>query len=588
MVDSVEVIEPIAPITLTFSTNTPTCNGATNGAAIVVATGGTPGFNAYTYQWDANAGSQTTSSATNLAAGTYGVTITDQNGCIATNTVTVGQPATAVSASISNSTDVNCTGSNSGSATVAGAGGTAPYTYSWSNGQSGPTASGLAAGSYTATVTDAQGCTATATVQISTIGSLSVSGNVVNNPSSIGASDGSASAAANSGTAPYSYLWSNGQTAATATSLSAGTYGFTITDANGCSGSGSVTLVDPNTNLIVNAVVDSNATCAGGNDGGVSVSVSGGLAPYTYLWSNGATTASISSLTAGTYIVTVTDNLAQTATDTVVILDGPAINIVVNDASCNGANDGSFAANGGNGPYTWNIVSLSPRNFNAYISLGRDDAEEAQNGGVRRGGSLQLVFATNNIGNQLVANLFRNVSIPQGATIVNAYVQYTSFNNADINPSSMTIRAEASDNAPLILTQQFNLSTRPQTTASVGWSANSWSVAGIRGVDQRTPNIAPVIQEVVNRPGWSGNRMNILISGNGRRNAFSRNNSAINAPQLFVEYLDAGSNSPTNLTAGDYIVTVTDANGCTVTETVSIGESSPVQANAVVLSNATC
>src|SRR6202008_1716834 len=153
---TIAVTQPTA-ITATSTTVTAIC-GNPNGAATVTPSGGTPG---YTYSWAPSGGTGATASG--LAAGTYTCTITDANGCTFTHSVTIvnaGSPA----ASIVSSTNILCFGGNNGSSTATATGGTGPYTYAWTpSGGTGATATGLIAGAYTVTATDANGCTSTAT-----------------------------------------------------------------------------------------------------------------------------------------------------------------------------------------------------------------------------------------------------------------------------------------------------------------------------------------------------------------------------------------------------------------------------------------
>src|SRR5581483_6627002 len=121
-----------------------------------------------------------------------------------------------------------------------------------------------------------------------------------------GGNNGSATASPNGGSAPYTYVWSNGGSSATENTLAAGTYTVTIMDAHGCTGTGSVTITQP-TAIVASASSATNVTCYGGNNGTATVSPSGGTAPYTYNWSNGGTSATDNNLTAGTYTVTVKD-----------------------------------------------------------------------------------------------------------------------------------------------------------------------------------------------------------------------------------------------------------------------------------------
>lgn len=175
-----------------------------------------------------------------------------------------------LTASISGTTDVSCAGGSDGSATATATDGVSPYSYQWSNGASGATASGLSAGSYTVTVTDSEGSTATATATISQPSAVSVTASG-SDASCQGATDGSASASASGGTSGYSYSWSNGSSGSAISGLGAGTYTVTATDANGCTATDVVTIsapapgdaCDDGNACTTNDVLDANCNCAG-------------------------------------------------------------------------------------------------------------------------------------------------------------------------------------------------------------------------------------------------------------------------------------------------------------------------------------
>lgn len=257
---SVTITEPLAVVVSISGTN---ASGGANGSATATAGGGTPGFS---YNWS-NGGS--TATINNIGAGTYTVTASDSRGCTATDNVVItddgGNP---VNVSISNSSNVSCNGDIDGSATAAGSGGVATITYSWSNGASGATASGLSAGTYTVTATDG---TTSATASVTITEPTALGGTITGTNPSAGNNDGSATASPTGGTTPYSYAWSNGGTSATISNLGAGTYTVTVTDDNDCQVVGSVTLIEDNGGGCTYQTIDSESFESGWgiwNDGG--------------------------------------------------------------------------------------------------------------------------------------------------------------------------------------------------------------------------------------------------------------------------------------------------------------------------------
>jgi len=298
-----DVISNFAAPSVSVSTTNASC-GSSDGTATANVSGGAPPYN---YQWS-NGGTGT--SISGLSGGTYSLTVEDANGCQTIQNFTINQASSNVLATITGSSDVSCNGGSNGAASVSGSGGTAPYSYLWSNGQSSSTATGLSAGSYSVTVSDANGCQDIASVSIGQPSALSASANSAS-VSCNGGNDGSASASASGGTAPYSYQWSNGSTSASISGLSAGSYSVTVTDANGCTASANTSISQPAALSLSFSVTDATA---GQSNGSVNLSVSGGTSPYSYQWSNGSTSQDLNNIGAGTYSVTVTDNNGCSAT----------------------------------------------------------------------------------------------------------------------------------------------------------------------------------------------------------------------------------------------------------------------------------
>lgn len=338
------------------------CSGLCNGSATSAATGGT---GSYTYNWDP--GTPTgdgTPNISNLCAGTYSLITTDANNCSSTQSITITQPS-VLSAPITGSTS-SCNVCN-GSATVTPAGGTAPYSYSWApGGQTTPTATGLCPNvTYTVTVTDAHGCTASSAVTIQQTITITITTSNTTLTCS-GSCDGIATANAAGGLAPYSYLWVDSagtvSTTQTATGLCAGSYTVTVVDANGCLNSAVVVFTNPPA-LHVTAT-RTNATCGGVCNGTATATPTGGSGSYTYVWMpGGATTATVTGLCAGTYTVTAKDTRGCTDTVSVIITQPTLVtdNPTITAANCLLA-DGSISVSptGGTGTYTYVWSGSSP------------------------------------------------------------------------------------------------------------------------------------------------------------------------------------------------------------------------------------
>jgi hypothetical protein len=203
-----------------------------------------------------------------MAAGPYTVTVTDANGCTANSNVTITQPAAGLALS---TTQVNvlCNGNNTGSVNLTVTGGTAPYTYLWSNNGTAEDPTGMAAGAYTVTVTDASGCTANTTVTITQPAAPLATSFTQVNVGCFGNSTGSINLTVTGGTAPYTYAWSNNTTLEDPTGLSAGNYNVTVTDANGCTANSNVTITQPAAGLAL-STTQVNVVCSGNNTGSVN------------------------------------------------------------------------------------------------------------------------------------------------------------------------------------------------------------------------------------------------------------------------------------------------------------------------------
>lgn len=334
-------------VTTTVNNNV-SCFGQADGSATGAATGGTM---PYTYIWS---NGETTATATSLSAATYTIVVTDNSGTSASAQATISQPA-ALNATITSTQDVLCNGESTGSITAGAGGGTAPYSYLWSNGDTTSMISSLAAGTYSLTVTDANGCTSFNTGFVTEPGALNVSISTVDVTTN-GGSDGSATAMASGGTPAYTYLWSNGATTSSITGLTAGNYTLTLTDNNGCDSIQTIVINQP-TSISVN-VSTTDASCNGVADGTATANVTGGTSPYTYAWSNTGTTPTITGLLAGSYIVTVTDNSGSTSTGSGTVNQPTALvatTVVDSNVTVNGGSDGgaTASATGGTMPYTY-------------------------------------------------------------------------------------------------------------------------------------------------------------------------------------------------------------------------------------------
>jgi hypothetical protein len=349
------VTQPSALVTSTAVTNV-ACNGGSNGVASITASGGAGG---YTYLWNTGA---TTSAITGQVVGVKTATVTDANSCTSIKNVTITQPSAIVTSTAV--TNVACNGGSNGVASITASGGAGGYTYLWSNGATTSAITGLLAGTYSATVTDANSCTSIKSAIVTQPSAL-VTSTAVTNVACNGGSNGVASITASGGVGGYTYLWSNGGTTSAITGLLAGAYSATVTDANSCTSTKGATVTQPS--ALVSTTAVTNVSCNGGSNGSTSVSVSGGTGSYTYAWApSGGTGATASGLSAGAYMCTITDANSCTATKTVAITQPSAISVVPvsqTNIACNGGSNGAASIStptGGAGGYTYNWTPGNP------------------------------------------------------------------------------------------------------------------------------------------------------------------------------------------------------------------------------------
>lgn len=341
VVDSLTVgIRNIPGITTVSVTNA-NCDSS-DGSATVSAFGTTA---PYTYSWTNGA---TASAITGIAGGIYTVTVTDANGCNSKSNVGVGN-STAPSLVITGSSNVTCYGSNDGQASVSVSSGTSPFVYLWSNSQTFANATTLTGGVQIVKVIDSVGCIGIASVTISEPAKLVA---VVNkSDASCKNDDGSVLLTVSGGTPGYTYKWSNSSTSEDIAGLSAGTYTFTVLDSKGCRNINSES-VQKISDFSAN-ILKANIKCNGEVNGSVTAEAIGGTAPYTYFWSTGHTTAAVTDLAAGTYSVTIIDNIACKVTNIATITQPVALTTSVSVTYATDSSSAKVKATvaGGTAPY---------------------------------------------------------------------------------------------------------------------------------------------------------------------------------------------------------------------------------------------
>ncbi len=561
---AVAVTQPATAVIVNISSEADALCFGNNGSALANASGGT---GAFTYSWnDANS---TAGASLSTIAGTYTVTAKDANGCTGTASVTIGQPIAAVAVSISASSNALCYGSN-GSAIANASGGTGAITYSWNDANSTAGASLSAiAGTYTVTAKDANNCTATTAVTISQ--PLSAIGVTISSETDAlcYGSNGSAVASAGGGTGTTTYTWSDASSTNGATlSAIAGTYTVTAKDANGCTATAMTTISQPSSAVSVTISSSANALCYG-NNGSAIASASGGTGTITYTWNDASSTNGTTlSAIAGTYTVTAKDANGCIATAAVTISQPLApLSVAISSSSsalCYG-NNGSATANasGGTGTitYAWNDANSST------------------------GATLSAIAGTYTVTAKDANNCTATTSVTIGQPASAVIVSISSETDATCHGSIGSASANASGGTGTI-TYKWN-DANSMTGATLSAIAGTYTVTA-----KDANNCTATTSVTIGQPASA-----IIVTITSETDASchgSSGSASANASggtgTITYKWNDANSTTGANLTAlaGTYIVTAKDANGCTATALVTIGQPGVFSTTINILSPVAC
>ena len=322
------------------------CSGDSTGA---IFTSLDSAVSPISYAWSTG---DTSQNLTNLTNGTYFLTVTDSSNCPVADSFVVSELTQMVLSSIAVPTP--CAGVSLGSIDLSLVGGTPPYSFSWTGGDTSEDIDSLASGIYQVVVTDSNGCTASISDTILIADTITLS-SVSTNAACFGALDGAVDLTVFGGTLPYGFTWSNGILVEDLVNVGAGIYSVTVVDPNGCNATLIDTVDAPQQALSVSHST-SNVLCHGDSTGAIDLTVSGGSLPYTFVWSNLAATEDLINIPAGTYMVTITDTNNCIILDTAVISESVALVLVMDstDEYCTDQ-DGSASVSviGGVGPYTF-------------------------------------------------------------------------------------------------------------------------------------------------------------------------------------------------------------------------------------------
>jgi len=433
-----DICVTISSIAISTTSTDLLCYEVCEGTATVTVEIGDPPFS---YLWSDPA-SQTTPTATGLCAGQYSVTVTDANNITATSSVVISQPDELLNTITG--TNIACYGGSDGTTDLEVTGGTLPYTYLWNpGGQTTQDLSNIPSGQYDVIVTDANQCTTTATIILAEPPELI---STISGTDLLCAGDeiGSANVDVSGGTPPYAYFWQpTDETSQYIDGLTQGEYSVLVTDDNGCTTTNSITIDEPYP--VLTQMSHTDLLCFGDvSNGSAGVEASGGTEPYTYVWSNGGNTQTITNIGAGTYYVTATDLNGCTAVDNVTISEPPEliVDIPQPDWICIGESATLIAnANGGTPEYNyvWNNGAIEQsNNVSPSVTTGYSVISTDING------CQATANVTLNVYGPLVIDIFPNDTICQGETAI----IYANYNGGMGEPYTFTLNGSTTIQTP--------------------------------------------------------------------------------------------------------------------------------------------
>lgn len=487
-----------------------------------------------------------------LLASWTGATSSNNNSSFFVDDLALTFPSTPLSATATFS-NATCNATCNGTATVSASGGTSPFTYLWSNGQTNATATGLCAGTFTVTVTDGSSQTVTSSVVISQPAAITATILSTMPPLCNGQANGSVNLSASGGTGTLTFSWSNSFTTEDLTGVGAGTYTVTVTDANGCTKTATATVSQPT--AISLSISSTDETSSGANDGTATVSASGGTSGYTYLWSNNATTASISGLAPNTYSVTVTDANQCTVTGSASV-NGAGCALTATTTSQNatcGQSNGSATVTAIGNPQTHTVTvanfSFTPNSVNAAV-----------------GDTIHWVWSAG-------SHTTTSGTIPSGASSWNSPMNSTSNSFKYVVTQVGTYNYVCTPHAPnmagvINVTGAFTYvwSNGQASAIATGLSAGNYSVTV---TDASSCNVIANVT-VGNVPGPTATvttTPDTAGQSNGTATVFA---SGASSPYTYLWSNNQSTMVATGLAAGTYTVTVTDANNCSNSITATV------------------
>lgn len=512
------------------TTTNVTCFGTSNGAIDITADGG---IAPYRYRWSNGQSSQ---DIINIQAGPYSVKISDANGCENELSANITQPE-AVKLTLDNVTNIACNGQNTGAINLTVTGGAIPYQFKWSNGATTEDVKGLKAGNYSVQVKDSKGCADQVAAQITEPRTLVVTEASLKQVDCKNNNTGSVAVNVSGGVLPYKYVWSSGDTSKNLNNIKAGTYALKVTDKNGCAANITRNITEP-TKLVHQLDGIVNVKCFGDSKGAVNISVSGGVAPYSYHWNNGSITQDISGVKAGRYSVQIRD--ANNCSDSLAanIRENTALTskVVPQNISCFGLKTGSvdISITGGVRPYryqwsnnakTEDIFGLGAGNYSVIV---RDSAG---------------------------CTLHDDARIVEPSKLVASLQSYNDINCNGNKTGAISIKITG---GTLPYKYKWNNGDTTLNLANVGAGNYTFSVTDKGGCNQ---NVAATLSQPT-KVDYSIKSVTNVSCFNDKSGAVDLSVSGGVGPYIYKWNNGASSQDLESVGAGKYNVDITDAKGC--------------------------
>ncbi|SFJ63362.1 SprB repeat-containing protein, partial [Olleya namhaensis] len=587
-IQTLTVTQPVLGATIATVTNV-LCNSEATGSIDITVTGGTA---PYTYVWN-DVSNSTSQDLSNVLAGAYNVTITDDNGCTTSVGATISEPSSPLSLNITKVDATTAQGCANGQATAIVSGGTANYTYLWSaSAGSATTASvtGLSDGTHSVTVTDANNCTITQSIVIECVNTCDAEIAITNVTDVLctGDTTGTGTVTANSDANPsatFTFVWNDGNsdvqtdtavTSSTLANLSAGVYSVSVTiDGTVCQAvAKTISITEPSNALNVTATTTDESGPTTG-DGTATAIVTGGVAPYTYSWTpNGETTDALTGLSAAEYCVTVTDANGCTDTTCVTVNPGSCNNLSVtgssNPAICFGESNGSITATvtggSGNFSYSWDTIS------NTTTSVSNLPAGD------------YTITVTDNV-TLCTTNTTITINEPN---VLSSAIAVTNILCKGDTTGSLDLAVNGGNGGYTFLWNDTNAST---TEDLINVVAGTYTVTITDSKGCETINSATILEPAAVVSASITSQTNVDCFGTNSATVTVEGAGGI-TPYTYsidngVNYVTSGTFN--DLSEGNYTVIVLDANGCTFNQPITITEpTAALEASITSVTNVLC